>query len=143
MPSSTLATIASLTGWSYLPDIFTRLLLSYVVYPYVNRRRSSPSSPTSKPILTQTHYRLTFTIVVISYLLYNFVKAHTSTPPNFYELLNVRPNVDETGLKNAFKTFVRTGHPDKVGVEGEELFMKVREGYEALMDPTKRWAYDR
>lgn len=142
MPSGPLATIASLTGWTYLPDIFTRLLLSYVIYPYLNRRRPS-SSPISKTIITQTHYRLTFTLVVISYLVYNFIKAHLSTPPNFYELLNVKPDVDENGLKTAFKTFVRTGHPDKVGVEGEELFMKVRGGYEALMDPTKRWAYDR
>ena len=65
--------------------------------------------------------------------------------PNFYQILGVSPNVDETGLKLAFRTFAKRHHPDRpeVGKEGEVLFMAVRDAFEALKDPVVRFAYDR
>ena len=65
--------------------------------------------------------------------------------PNFYQILGVSPNVDENGLKLAFRAFVKRNHPDRpeVGREGEALFMAVRDAFEALKDPVVRFAYDR
>jgi DnaJ-class molecular chaperone len=66
-------------------------------------------------------------------------------PPNFYEVLHVPPDVDENGLKLAFRQFARYNHPDRPGVgpEGQALFILVRDMYEALKNPVVRFAYDR
>ena len=65
--------------------------------------------------------------------------------PNFYQILGVSPDVDETGLKLAFRAFAKRNHPDRpeVGKGGEVLFMAVRDAFEALKDPAVRFAYDR
>jgi DnaJ domain len=130
MPSSTTKAIFSLLGWSYIPDFVTSTLLR-CARPYLR----TPVTP--------LHYRLTFALVVLSYLTYNFFDASLSTPPNFYELLGVSPASDEGKIKAAFRSFARKHHPDRVGPGGADLFVAVRGGYEALMDPNKRWAYDR
>ncbi|KAH9047321.1 hypothetical protein EDB84DRAFT_510187 [Lactarius hengduanensis] len=130
MPSSTTKAIFSLLGWSYIPDFITSTLLRWA-RPYLR----TPVTP--------LHYRITFALVVCSYLTYNFFEASLSTPPNFYELLEISPAADEIKIKAAFRAFARKYHPDRVGSQGAELFVVVREGYEALMEPNKRWAYDR
>jgi len=66
-------------------------------------------------------------------------------PPSFYQILGVPPDVDENGLRTAFRAFAKQYHPDRPGVgqEGAEMFMYVRDAYEALKDPVVRFAYDR
>lgn len=64
-------------------------------------------------------------------------------PRNFYEILNVSPDIDESGLKFAFRAFARKNHPDRVGKAGESVFIEVRDAFEALKDPVVRFAYDR
>ena len=46
-------------------------------------------------------------------------------------------------MKAAFRTFAKRFHPDKVGPAGEAHFIYVRDAYESLKDPVKRYAYDR
>ena len=130
MSSGVVKTILGLVGWSYIPDFATNL-----IFKALQRHLRTPVSP--------WHYRAVFSLVVLSYLTYNLIEAIYSRPPNFYELLNVPPDVDDNGLKVAFRSFARKYHPDRVGTEGTAVFMQVRAGYEALMDPVKRWAYDR
>ncbi|KAA1476486.1 hypothetical protein DENSPDRAFT_785166 [Dentipellis sp. KUC8613] len=121
---------AIILGWQYLPDFATRGIIQLI-----KPRVSFP--------ITQWHYRVIFSLVVLSYLLHNFFVATLGTPPSYYDLLKVTPEVDESGLKSAFRTFAKRNHPDRVGPDGAATFIAVRAGYEALMDPTKRWAYDR
>ena len=66
-------------------------------------------------------------------------------PLNFYQILGVPPTVDDAGLKFAFRQFAKQHHPDRpgVGTAGIEMFMIVRNAFEALKDPTVRFAYDR
>ena len=128
--TSVLGSVVGFASWSYIPDLITNILLRVL-----RRWLPKPASP--------MEYRITFSLVVLSYMIYNFVDALVTTPPNFYELLNVPPEVDDSGLKMAFRSFARRHHPDRVGPQGTVLFMTVREGYEALKDPVKRWAYDR
>ncbi|KAI9511462.1 DnaJ-domain-containing protein [Russula earlei] len=130
MPSSTAKAMFSLIGWSYIPDFITGTLLRW-------------AGPYLRTPVTPLHYRLTFAFVVLSYLVYNFLEASLSTPRNFYELLDISPASDGVKIKTAFRAFARRYHPDRVGPEGSDLFVAVREGYEALMEPNKRWAYDR
>jgi DnaJ-class molecular chaperone len=37
----------------------------------------------------------------------------------------------------------RKYHPDRAGRQYENLFIVIRQAYEALSDPVKRYAYDR
>ncbi|KAG5650525.1 hypothetical protein H0H81_011930 [Sphagnurus paluster] len=100
--------------------------------------------PTTQPTYRK-QYAVTFAVVVLTYLLYNLIESARSMPPNFYQILSVHPTVDEQGLKAAFRQFAKRHHPDRPGVgrEGQELFIMVRDVYEALKDPVVRFAYDR
>jgi len=64
MPSSTTKAIFSLLGWSYIPDFITSTLLRW-------------AGPYFRTPITPLHYRLTFAFVVLSYLIYNFLKRRS------------------------------------------------------------------
>jgi len=130
MSGTAVKVFGSIAGWSFLPDFATRTLVT-------------SWARLSKRPLTPQHYRVTYVCVVLAYLIYNFVDATTSVPPSYYELLHVTPAADSNTLKLAFRAFARKNHPDRVGIAGTTLFVAVREGYEALTEPNKRWAYDR
>lgn len=64
---------------------------------------------------------------------------------DFYELLGVSKDVDEKGLKSAFRKLAMKYHPDKNpdDAAAEVKFKEINEAYEMLKDPQKRAAYDR
>ncbi|KAG5722016.1 Chaperone protein dnaJ [Termitomyces sp. T112] len=130
--------LLSLVGWSIVPDFITKNLLSLL------HRFAILSVPTTQPAYRK-QYALTFACVVLGYLSYNLIDSARSMPPNFYQILGVEPMVDEQGLKVAFRHFAKRNHPDRPGVgrDGEELFIMVRDVYEALKNPVVRFAYDR
>ncbi|RDB25090.1 hypothetical protein Hypma_007420 [Hypsizygus marmoreus] len=129
--------LLSLIGWSIVPDQATKHILSLLHRFHV--------LPPPTPLTYRRQYALTFAAVVLTYLSYNLIDSARSMPPNFYQILSVNPTVDEQGLKAAFRQFARKSHPDRPGVgrDGEELFIMVRDVYEALKDPVVRFAYDR
>ncbi len=63
----------------------------------------------------------------------------------YYETLEVDRNVDETGLKSAFRKLAMKWHPDKNPGDPacEHKFKEISEAYEVLKDANKRAAYDR
>lgn len=133
--------ITSFVGWAFLPNIATRQLLPIFHRFYrVVLHRNPP--PPGTPLYAQ-HYRYTYAFAILSYLLYNLISVTWSMPPNFYEKLGVDPEVEENALKLAFRQFARKNHPDRVGPEGVEKFVDVRTAFEALKNPTTRFAYDR
>ncbi|KAH9920917.1 uncharacterized protein B0H18DRAFT_828073, partial [Fomitopsis serialis] len=136
-----LSAILYLIGWSYLPHLATSKLLPifHRFYPALSGR---PAPPPNSPLYFR-HYRYVYAITVISYLFYTFHQAASSLPPNYYEMLAVDPGADENALKLAFRQFARRYHPDRVGPQGEALFINVRDAFEALKNPTTRFAYDR
>ncbi|KAI0795139.1 hypothetical protein C8Q75DRAFT_712352 [Abortiporus biennis] len=137
--ASTLA--SSFIGWSILPNFATKQLLPFYHKFYkdvLHREVPAPDTP-----LYKRHYRLVYAFVVVGYLLYNFREAALAMPPNYYEILGVSPSSDDSALKNAFRQFAKKNHPDRVGPDGEALFMEVRDAFEALKNPITRFAYDR
>ncbi|EEB94971.1 hypothetical protein MPER_06132, partial [Moniliophthora perniciosa FA553] len=130
-------------GWSVVPDFATKNGL-YMFHQYVFPRLGLKVPPTNSPTYRE-HYRYAYAIVVLGYLFYTLVDGARSMEYNFYEILSVPPDADENGLKVAFRNFARKYHPDRPGVgnAGAELFMKVRDAFEALKNPTVRFAYDR
>ncbi|KAF9494184.1 hypothetical protein BDN71DRAFT_1449298 [Pleurotus eryngii] len=144
MVSGTTHALLSFAGWSVIPDMATSRLLQFVVNPILFTYFKIP--PPSPQILRSTlRYRLTFAFVVLSYLAYSLVQGAKSIERSFYEMMRVSVDVDEAGLKAAFKGFAKRYHPDRPGVgrDGEEVFMRVRTMFEALKDPVVRFAYDR
>lgn len=137
--------LLSYAGWSFIPDLASRQILNFVYTtpPLLRILRLTPA-PQGTPQYRR-HYGVIFATVTLGYLLYTMVEKARAMPPNFYELLGVSQTVDANGLKLAFRQFAKKNHPDRpgVGVQGEALFIYVRDAFEALKDPATRFAYDR
>lgn len=93
---------------------------------------------------------MTHALVIIAYLVYLTMKTISTQMGSFdtiYDMLQVPPSIDEAGLKSAWKSLSRKYHPDKLGTNvrhgDRDLWVAMREGYEVLMDPNARMAYDR
>jgi molecular chaperone DnaJ len=63
---------------------------------------------------------------------------------DYYEVLGVARDADETAIKSAYRKLARQYHPDvNKAPDAEERFKEVNEAYEILSDADKRQAYDR
>ena len=133
--------IAKYAAWNYLPAVATRQLLSFFHSAYPRIFCRPPPPPGSQEFVR--NYRFTYLLVVVTYLVYTFHDAATTVDANYYQILDVEPTANATTLKGAFKQFAKKYHPDRVGPQGEEMFIRVRDAYEALKSPVKRFAYDR
>lgn len=140
MVSSTGLSFLSLIGWAVVPDFVTHQVLRIFYSIFGAKFQRQPGTPAYRQ-----HYAYAFSIVVLSYLTYNLIQGIRYMPLNFYQILGVPPTVDDAGLKLAFRQFAKHHHPDRpgVGTAGTEMFMIVRNAFEALKDPTVRFAYDR
>jgi hypothetical protein len=143
MVSSTSYSILRFIAWTFLPDVLTHhiLRLSNSI-PFLPHPPPQPNTPAYA-----TRYRYVFSFVVLAFLSYNLVEGARAMEPNFYEMLGVGPLAEDQTLKLAFRQFAKIYHPDKLAKDGirngEELFMVVRDAFEALKNPVVRFAYDR
>jgi molecular chaperone DnaJ len=63
---------------------------------------------------------------------------------DYYEVLGVGRDVDENGLKSAYRKLARQYHPDvNKAQDASERFKEINEAYEVLSSPEKRQIYDR
>ncbi len=64
---------------------------------------------------------------------------------DFYEILGVSKNADETEIKKAYRKVAMQYHPDKNpgDKKAEEKFKEAAEAYDVLNDPDKKARYDR
>jgi DnaJ-domain-containing protein 1 len=133
--------LLGMVGWAFIPHQATKQalkILHYVMYTYLHI-----PAPPAGTFEYQRHYRYTFAVVVLGYLIYTMIQGSNSMLPNYYEILGVSPTADENALKLAFRQFAKKYHPDRVGPQGQTLFIAVRDAFEALKNPTVRFAYDR
>ena len=61
---------------------------------------------------------------------------------DYYSVLGVPKNANDTDIKKAYRKLAKRYHPDK-NKNHEEHFKKIAEAYETLSDPQKREIYDR
>lgn len=68
-----------------------------------------------------------------------------ATKRDYYEILGVAREIDDSGLKSAYRKLALKYHPDRNpnNQEAEEKFKEAAEAYSVLSDPQKRAAYDR
>ncbi len=63
---------------------------------------------------------------------------------DYYEVLGVPRDADETALKSAYRKLARQFHPDvNKSPDAEDHLKEINEAYEVLSDADKRAAYDR
>lgn len=63
---------------------------------------------------------------------------------DYYDILGVAKNADETAVKKAYRKLAKKYHPDTNpgNAEAEKKFKEVTEAYNVLSDPEKRKLYD-
>ncbi|KAH7329741.1 hypothetical protein B0J17DRAFT_632495 [Rhizoctonia solani] len=130
-------------AWWFLPNLATNALLGAfynILLPPIGLSHWVPSSESPKRM---QHYRRAFALVVLSYLSWTLFQSLMEQPPSFYSLLAVDFDASDAEIKSAYRSFARRNHPDRVGTAGEPLFIQVRDAYEALKHPIKRYGYDR
>src|SRR5579863_10670710 len=68
-----------------------------------------------------------------------------SATRDYYEILGVSRDADETTIKKSFRRLARELHPDvnSHDPQAEEKFKEAAEAYEVLSDPERRATYDR
>ncbi len=59
---------------------------------------------------------------------------------NYYQVLGIDKNSDDSEIKKAFRNLSKTHHPDKGGDDNK--FKEINEAYSILSDSTKRSKYD-
>jgi molecular chaperone DnaJ len=66
-------------------------------------------------------------------------------PRDYYEVLGVTRDADESEIKKAFRRLARELHPDvnSQDPDAEDKFKEAAEAYEVLSDPDRRATYDR
>jgi len=141
--------VLRLLGWMFLPDMMARTAyrtyhkVRIYVLPIISPTTvlGPPPQPGSPAFIFQQ--RLAFAVVVLGYLVWTTTQAYATATPSLYHLLNVPFDADEATMKTAFRNFAKYNHPDKVGSQGETLFIAVRDAFDALKHPVKRFAYDR
>ena len=64
---------------------------------------------------------------------------------DYYEVLGVPKDADESTIKKAYRKLAMKYHPDRNpdNKDAEAKFKEIGEAYEVLSDPDKRAAYDR
>ena len=81
-------------------------------------------------------------IVIIS----DIISEAIAKKKDYYSLLGVSKNADETALKKAYRKLALKYHPDRnppeKKAEAEKKFREMSEAYHVLSDPEKRKVYD-
>ncbi|OTA94305.1 hypothetical protein M434DRAFT_10844 [Hypoxylon sp. CO27-5] len=71
--------------------------------------------------------------------------TYNDSKPDFYAVLDLPRDADETEIRSAFRQLSLKYHPDRQGsssVASHENFLQLTEAYETLRDPTRRRKYD-
>ncbi len=65
------------------------------------------------------------------------------TNPDYYEILGIKPNSDDSVIKKAYRALSLKYHPDRNSTdEAKDQICKINESYETLSDPVLRKQYD-
>lgn len=109
--------------------------------------RAGDPKPVPQSVKYERHRRRIFIFVITSYLFYTLYETfhQVQSAGDYYQALGVSPVADERAIKSRFRRLATQYHPDKVGIDNgaEAYFLFLRQAQETLVDPVKRFAYDR
>ncbi|KAK2756087.1 hypothetical protein FQN54_005494 [Arachnomyces sp. PD_36] len=147
---SIVPTLFSYAGWAFLPNLVTSFLQN--LYYRITIRAGSPHPAPGSPRFAR-HRRAIHLFVVGSYLLYTLYEAfhQICAAGDFYQSLGVPPNADDKTIKSRFRRLAALHHPDKVQQlpgngsreETDAFFVHLKLAQDTLLDPARRFAYER
>ena len=113
-------------------------------------RAGSPHPRPGQPLYAY-HRRRIHIFVLSLYLVYTFVQTlyDLRLAGDFYTDLGVTPSSPDREVKARFRRLAAKLHPDKIQQNGPEsvvtegAFMHLKLAQDTILDPTKRFAYDR
>ncbi|CRG91543.1 hypothetical protein PISL3812_08593 [Talaromyces islandicus] len=140
--------LLSYVGWAVLPNYATSILQS--VYYGITIRAGDPRPQPGTPRFDK-HRRRIFIFVVTAYLLYTLYESfyQVRAAGDFYSALGVSPLADERTIKSRFRRLAAQHHPDKMkqqlpgGTGSEAVFVYLKLAQDTLLDPARRFGYDR
>lgn len=148
MSNSALGGIFSFFGWSFIPGYATSFLQT--LYYKLAFRVGDPT-PQPGTALYAKHHRRIRVFVLCFYLVYTLVQGlyDIKLAGDFYTALGVTPYNSDREVKARFRRLAARSHPDKVSQYGdalpaaEALFVHYKLAQDTILDPVKRFAYDR
>ncbi|OAL71048.1 hypothetical protein A7D00_4710 [Trichophyton violaceum] len=145
--------VLSYAGWAFLPGIATSFLQNLYYRITISAGTPHPQPGSARHA---RHRRRIHVAVISSYLLYTIYEEYHSlrVAPDFYQILGVLPTSDERTIKSRFRRLATVFHPDKARQNGlgstaedgstvDEFFVLLKLAQDTLLDPVKRFAYDR
>lgn len=141
-----MASLLSFVGWAFLPNYATSIVQNVYYGITIRAGEPRPQPPSSR---YARHRRRIFILVVTSYLLYTLYETfhRVQVTGDFYRALGVSPLADEKTIKSRFRRLAAQHHPDKIthgdGVPSDDYFVYLKLVQDTLLDPAKRYAYDR
>ncbi|KAI9842548.1 MAG: hypothetical protein M1837_007061 [Sclerophora amabilis] len=139
--------LLSYAGWTFLPNMVTGWVQS--LYYGITIRAGDPKPQPGSPRFA-THRRRIFILMVSLYLLYTIYEAdwEIRRAGDFYQSLGVPLDADEKTIRSKFRRLAALYHPDKTSqwenrASSENHFMHLRLAQDTLLEPAKRFAYDR
>ncbi|KAK5121252.1 hypothetical protein LTR85_005418 [Meristemomyces frigidus] len=138
--------LLSLAGWYFLPNLVTGYLQTTLYAIFMRAGDPKPAPGTARFVRDR---KRVFIFVILAYLCYTIYEAdyHLRREGDFYSALGVPHNVDERALQSRFRRLTVQYHPDKASGPDkaaiEAIYVQLKVARDTLIDPAKRFAYDR
>ncbi|KAI9855829.1 MAG: hypothetical protein M1824_005818 [Vezdaea acicularis] len=139
--------LLSYFGWAFLPGLVAGWLQT--IYYTVTIRAGDPKPQAGSPRYLKHRQRIHCAVIVV-YLLYTIFEAdwEIRRAGDYYQALGLTPSTDEKTIKARFRRLTLLHHPDKAVTqagkeESEAYFVYLRLAHDTLLNPVKRFAYER
>ncbi|KAK5134705.1 hypothetical protein LTR08_006220 [Meristemomyces frigidus] len=136
----------SLAGWYFLPNLVTGYLQTALYAIFIRAGDPKPAPGTHRFVRDRKRVLI---FVILAYLCYTIYEAdyQLRRAGDFYSVLSVPHNVDDRALQSRFRRLTVQYHPDKAtGPDKaaiEAIYVHLKLARDTLVDPAKRFAYDR
>ncbi|KAI9735431.1 MAG: hypothetical protein M1818_006437 [Claussenomyces sp. TS43310] len=140
-----MSNLLSLAGWTFLPNLVTGWVQS--LWYGISIRAGEPKPRPGSQRFVNDRRRINI-IVVTAYLLYTVYEADwvIRRASDFYQDLGLPHSASDKEIKSRFRRLAAIHHPDKISSSSalpEDYFFHLKLAQDTLLDPAKRFAYDR
>ncbi|KAG8630294.1 hypothetical protein KVT40_001913 [Elsinoe batatas] len=137
----------SIAGWYFLPGWVTGWTQTAFYAIWIRAGEPRPQPGTQR---FANDYRRIYVTVILAYLAYTVYNADYTLQqePSFYQSLGVPLDATERAIQSRFRRLTVQYHPDKISSDtnrqfAEAFYVHLKHCKDGLINPTKRFAYDR
>lgn len=136
-----LQSVGTIIFWHNIQAVVTSVVLRCAYSFPVEAMRLKTAAPSS--LAAGSHRAAAYMVTAIGLFAYRVISELYELPTSMYSVLRVSPTAHESDIRKSYRHLARAYHPDKVGFEHEDVFVRIHEAYSTLVDPVTRFAYDR